>query len=131
MAHFQTQIKAGRETLKLAVEVDKRLRTTARWVLHGDTITLRVPTTMTRDQINQIIEDIAPRIARQRKRAVKQSDTGLTDRAQVLNTQYFNNELTWHSIRWVKNMDRRLGSCTTGGTTDGDIRISERNRPLA
>ncbi|HVO43434.1 MAG TPA: M48 family metallopeptidase, partial [Aggregatilineales bacterium] len=122
------KIQAGDETLTLTVDVDARLRTTARWVLRGSTIVLRVPPTMNRDDVNRIVGQITPRIVKQRKRAARQTDINLSARAEAINRQYFDGELTWHSIRWVRNMQRRLGSCTTGGTTDGDIRISDRIR---
>jgi predicted metal-dependent hydrolase len=128
MQSYQTEVKAGREKLLINVQVDTRLRRTARWVLREKTITLRVPANMSQKQVDQIIEDIVPRIARQRRRARRQTDINLMERATAINKEYFNNELTWHSIRWVNNMERRLGSFTTGGTTDGDIRISERIR---
>ena len=128
MAYYETQVKAGRETLTLTVDKDPRLKKTARWMLRQNTISLRVPTHMTREQIDQIIADITPRIVRQRRRATRQSDINLMSRAKELNVAYFQGELSWHTIRWVKNMQHRLGSCTTGGTTDGDIRISERIR---
>jgi predicted metal-dependent hydrolase len=128
MPLFQTRVRAGRETITVTVEADPRLRKTARWLLRDNTITLRVPPKMTRPQIEQIIEEITPRITRQRKRARRQTDPNLMERAEALNRQYFGGELSWHSIRWVNNMEHRLGSCTTGGTTDGDIRISERIR---
>jgi predicted metal-dependent hydrolase len=124
----EVKIQAGAETLTLRIETDNRLRTTARWVMRGETIILRVPATMSRDDINRIISNITPRIVKQRKRATKQTDINLMTRADALNRQYFGGELQWHSIRWVGNMRNRLGSCTTGGTTDGDIRISERIR---
>ncbi len=128
MALFETKVRAGRETLTITVEADSRLRKTARWLMRNNNITLRVPPAMTPAQVNQLIEDITPRIVRQRKRARRQTDPNLMERAEALNQQYFGGELAWHSIRWVKNMEHRLGSCTTGGTTDGDIRISERIR---
>src|SRR5260221_11733429 len=128
MPIYQTQVRAGRETLTVNVEANPRLRSSARWTLRDNIITLRVPRNMTHAQIEQLIADITPRIARQRKRARRQSDVNLMERADVLNNEYFGGELAWHSIRWVKNMEHRLGSCTTGGTTDGDIRISERIR---
>jgi predicted metal-dependent hydrolase len=128
MPLYETQVKAGRETLLVKVEADARLRKTARWMLRGDTISLRVPIHMKQAEIEKLIADIAPRIARQRKRARRQTDVNLMERAAALNEQYFGGELNWHSIRWVNNMEHRLGSCTTGGSTDGDIRISERIR---
>ena len=128
MLIYQTQVQAGRETLIVNVEANPRLRSSARWTMRDSVITLRVPRHMTRAQIEQLIADITPRIARQRKRARRQSDINLMERANLLNAEYFGGELAWHSIRWVKNMQHRLGSCTTGGPTDGDIRISERIR---
>jgi len=125
---YQQQINIGAMALTVSVEPDNRLRASARWSLHGETVRLRVPRSMTRPQIDKLIADILPRIERQRKRARKQSDVNLMARAADLNRQYFNGELAWHSIRWVSNMRHRLGSCTTGGATDGDIRISERIR---
>ncbi len=125
---YQQQFKVGVATLTVSVEPDNRLQKSARWSLRGETVHLRVPRSMTRPQVDQLIADILPRIERQRKRARKQSDVNLMERAAELNRQYFNGELSWHSIRWVKNMQHRLGSCTTGGATDGDIRISERIR---
>src|SRR5258706_14282304 len=124
MPLYETKVKAGRELLAVKVEVDPRLRTTARWMLRDDTISLRVPRHMNQTQIDEIIAEITPRIARQRKRARRQTDVNLMERAIALNAAYFGGELSWHSIRWVNNMDQRLGSFTTGGSTDGDIRIS-------
>lgn len=118
----------GLETLTVVVTVDARLSKTSRWVLQGNTLQVRIPRHLTEKQVNQLLTDLVPRIARQRKRATRQSDIWLMNRASALNTQYFDGELSWHSIRWVGNMKRRLGSCTTGGATDGDIRISERIR---
>jgi predicted metal-dependent hydrolase len=128
MPLYQTQIRAGRETLTVTVEVDARLRTTARWLMRDNAILLRVPAKMRQAEIEDIIGQITPRIVKQRKRARRQRDPNLMERAEAINHQYFGGELSWHSIRWVNNMVHRLGSCTTGGTTDGDIRISERIR---
>jgi predicted metal-dependent hydrolase len=128
MPVYQTEIRAGREKLNVVVEADTRLRSTARWILRNQTVTLRVPRSMSHKQIEEIIADIGPRIARQRKRARRQIDVDLMERAAEINRTYFGGELSWHSIRWVSNMQHRLGSFTTGGATDGDIRISERIR---
>ena len=122
---FQFEIKAGSDTLTVTIDPDTRLRTSARWTMRGTNINLRVPRTMTQDEIESIIRNILPRITRQRKRARRQTDANLMRRATAINEQYFNGELSWHTIRWVSNMEHRLGSFTTGGATDGDIRISE------
>jgi len=44
----------------------------------------------------------------------------------LINRKHFNGVLRWNSIRWVNNMQCRLASCTRGGNTDGEIRISAR-----
>jgi predicted metal-dependent hydrolase len=128
MTTITREISIGNETLILEVVVDPRLRTMARWALNGKTVRLRIPRGTSRKDVERLISDIIPRIAQQRKRTAHQTDRDLMARAQTLNLQYFNGELSWNSIRWVNNMKLRLGSCTTGGATDGDIRISERIR---
>lgn len=128
VSKFETEITVGAEKLTVVVEPDSRLSKTARWSLRGKRLALRVPANMTRGEIDKMLGTIKTRLARQRKRAQKQADLDLTARAEEINRRYFGGELAWHTIRWVKNMQRRLGSCTTGGATDGDIRISERIR---
>ncbi|MBX3085395.1 MAG: M48 family metallopeptidase [Anaerolineae bacterium] len=122
------EIETGDGKLTIEISVDSRLRTMARWSLNGETVKLRVPRNITRTDLERLIQDIVPRILKQRKRAARTSDVNLMERAAAINAAYFNNELSWNSIRWVSNMQHRLGSCTTGGTTDGDIRISDRIR---
>src|SRR5215212_1260482 len=128
MTSFSREFKAGSEQLTLHVETDARLRRYARWKLRGQVVQLRVPRGMSDPQIEQLINQIIPRIVRQRKRATRQNDVNLAARAAAINSQYFDGELSWHTIRWVSNMKNRLGSCTTGGSTDGDIRLSDRMR---
>jgi predicted metal-dependent hydrolase len=122
------RISDGPHTLYVTVKRDRRLRKSARWTLHRHTIRVRVPARTTSDQLDDLLDDIVARVLRQRRRARKQNDDALARRAREINDQFFDGELRWHTIRWVSNMQRRLGSCTEGGTTDGDIRISERIR---
>ena len=44
----------------------------------------------------------------------------------MINKKYFGGQIEWEAIRWVGNMETRLGSCTNGGSTDGHIRISDK-----
>lgn len=120
------QVTDGPHTLSVEVTTDKRLRKSARWTLKQDTIQVRVPSHLSADAIDRLLDDIVDRVLKQRARARKQNDIDLEQRARAINRQYFDNELQWHTIRWVGNMQRRLGSCTEGGSTDGDIRISDR-----
>jgi len=62
---------------------------------------------------------------KQKKRAARRTDDDLQARARYINRTYFDGNIQWEAIRWVKPMKTRLGSCTTGGPTDGHIRISE------
>jgi len=112
-------IPDGPHTLTVEVIRDKRLRSSAQ---------VRVPSQIAARELDQIVDQIVERVITQRSRARKQNDADLEKRAREINRKYFNGELRWHTIRWVNNMEHRLGSCTSGGTTDGDIRISERAR---
>ncbi len=122
------RVPDGPYELMVTVARDKRLRTSARWSLNGDTIAVRVPASIRREQLDTLLDDIVAHVLKQRMRARRQHDDDLEQRAQAINRRYFEGELSWHTIRWVSNMARRLGSCTSGGSTDGDIRISDRIR---
>ncbi len=106
---------------------DRRLKKWARWNRQPDgSILLRVPFRMPVRHIDSLLEDIARSLGRRRR--TPRTDAGLQARAEHLNNACFGGQITWASIRWVGNMDKRLGSCSHGGATDGDIRISERIR---
>ena len=122
------RVEDGPFTLTVTVTRDKRLRTSARWTLRDDTIAVRIPASLPPRRLDDLIDDVVARVLRQRARARRRNDDDLERRARAINRAYFGGELRWHSIRWVSNMTRRLGSCTTGGATDGDIRISDRIR---
>ncbi|MCL4238779.1 MAG: M48 family metallopeptidase [Anaerolineae bacterium] len=122
------QVADGPHTLTVEVVRDRRLRSSARWTLHGETIQVRAPAALPRKQLDELLDKVIARILKQRKRARSLDDADLERRARRINRAYFAGELNWHSIRWVSTMQRRLGSCTSGGSTDGDIRISERIR---
>jgi hypothetical protein len=120
------QITDGSETLTIEITRDRRLQRSVRWQLNQETIQVRAPEHIAPGELEHLLDGIIERVRKQRARARRQNDDSLARRAQELNRSYFDGELRWHTIRWVGNMSRRLGSCTTGGPTDGDIRISER-----
>jgi predicted metal-dependent hydrolase len=120
------RVPDGSRMLTVLVTRDRRLRRAAHWKVQQDTIQVRVPPHTPAGQLDRLLDDIVARVLRQRARARKQNDGDLEKRAHELNRQYFDGELRWHTIRWVSNMKNRLGSCTEGGSTDGDIRISDR-----
>ncbi len=125
---FQIQFEIGAETLTIQVEPDARLRRYARWQMRGNVVHIRVPRSTSRAEVDELLSSIVPKITKQRSRAKRRTDDDLAARAAALNRAYFDESLSWHSIRWVSNMKHRLGSFTTGGPTDGDIRISDRMR---
>jgi len=110
----------------VTIETSGRLKTHARWTINRQNIALRVPKDMSKLQINRVLNDIKTRVTKRRAYLDRRTDEELETRAARLNKTYFNGELSWVSLRWVTNMQSRLGSCTTGGLQDGEIRISTR-----
>lgn len=111
----------------VAVRRDKRLKKSARWVRQPDgSILLRVPHRLPRKQVTALLDDIAAQLKKQQRTAARRTDADLQARAEHVNRTYFGGRIEWQAIRWVGNMQHRLGSCTNGGTTDGHIRLSER-----
>lgn len=129
MAPTKTYVINGPDgsVLDVAVRYDGRLKKTARWErASGDTITLRVPKRTSSKNIEAILMDIERQLGEQKELAIRRTDQALQERAQRINKQYFHGEIEWAAIRWVGNMNKRLGSFTTGGVTDGHIRISDK-----
>ena len=110
----------------IAVEVvrDLRLKKTIRWEWNGSKIRIRAPLLLRQDQLDRQVTEIVEKVKRKRSQVRARADIDLEARARQINKRYFGGEITWHSIRWVNNMRQRLGSCTMGGPTDGDIRLS-------
>ena len=114
----------------ITVEVvhDGRLRTRLHWEWNGDQVRIRVPKGIPQRELDKHVADIVAEVKRRRAQVRVRADEDLEEMARRLNKRYFGSEISWHSIRWVSNMRKRLGSCTNGGPTDGDIRISDRAR---
>lgn len=116
------------DPIQVEVVRDGRLRTRIHWEWNGDQVRVRVPRRTPQREIDRHVADIVQEVKRRRARVRARADAGLESLAEKINRRYFDGEIDWHSIRWVSNMRRRLGSCTHGGSTDGDIRISDRVR---
>jgi hypothetical protein len=115
--------------LQIEIASDRRLRRSARWVRQNDgSILLRVPHKSSERDIERMLQNIERRLAKMRSPRHIRTDEDLQERAAEINKKCFGGELAWTSIRWVGNMEHRLGSCTTGGLSDGAIRLSERIR---
>jgi predicted metal-dependent hydrolase len=105
---------------------DGRLRTRIHWEWNGSQVRIRAPRRVPQRELDRMVAEIVEKVKRKRAQVHARADADLEARARQLNEKYFGNEIEWHSIRWVSNMRKRLGSCTNGGPTDGDIRISDR-----
>ena len=114
------------DPITIEVSRDGRLKKTVRWEWNGSHVRIRAPKRISQRELERHVAEIVAKIKRQRAKVRARSDDDLESRARQINKRFFDSEIDWHSIRWVSNMRQRLGSCTTGGPTDGDIRISER-----
>jgi predicted metal-dependent hydrolase len=119
----------GQDPQSVTVRRDRRLKRNARWQRQPDgSLLLRIPYRMPNASLPGLLDSIREQLVKQKKLAVRRTDADLQARAEHINASCFNHRIQWAAIRWVKPMRTRLGSCTTGGTTDGHIRISEEIR---
>lgn len=122
----QTLALSNGDQVELTVRRDKRLKKTARWQRQPDgSLLVRIPHRYPKRNVPDLLESIKAQLEKQKKRARRRTDADLQARARHINQKYFGGKIRWEAIRWVPPMKTRLGSCTTGGTTDGHIRISE------
>jgi predicted metal-dependent hydrolase len=112
--------------ITVRVRRDRRLKKSARLERDGSEYILRVPCRLPRREVNRLVADIPAQLAQSQEQAARRTDADLQGRAETINQKHFNGAIEWAAIRWVGSMRTRLGSCTSGGPTDGHIRISER-----
>lgn len=124
--HHTIQSPEG-SSISIIIRRDKRLKKSSRWMRQRDgTILVRIPQRLPKHQIPDLLDDISNQLNKKHERAKRRTDADLQKRATKINRNYFNGEIKWEAIRWVGNMKTRLGSCTTSGTTEGHIRISDK-----
>jgi predicted metal-dependent hydrolase len=90
--------------------------------LEQGVLVIRAPADLSDAELQPLIDSLQTRM-RRRYRPKAKSDTALDQRARELNRLYFGGKLTWQSIRFVANQQRRYGSCTP---STGVIRLSDR-----
>ena len=118
--------KEGKQ-IAVVVRRDRRLKKTSRWEWQADgSILLRVPFRFPKRHISILLKQIKGQVDKERRRIKARTDEDLQVRAALINKKFFGGKIEWHAIRWVENMNQRLGSCTNGGSTDGHIRISDK-----
>ncbi len=103
----------------MSIEVVRsgRRRKTAEAQLVEETLTVRIPATVSRDEERKLVDHFVSRFERSRRAAV----VDLEKRAAELAAKYELPRPT--SIRWVTNQHRQWGSCTPSRKT---IRLSDR-----
>jgi predicted metal-dependent hydrolase len=117
---------AEEDPISVEVVRDGRLRSRIHWEWNGDHVRVRAPRNLPRRRLEEQVQAILVEVRRRRAAVRARADADLEALARRINREHFGGEITWHSIRWVSNMHRQLGSCTVGGPTDGDIRVSDR-----
>lgn len=130
MAEQRYTIKdAAGNPVSVFLKRDKRLKKSSSWRRQPDgSVLLRVPARLPRPVLDGLLAQIAGMLAQQETLAARRTDADLQARAEQINHKYFGGQIRWQAIRWVDNMQQRLGSCTRGGATDGHIRLSSRMR---
>jgi hypothetical protein len=124
MTLFERRVPDGDGELIITVRTDSRLKKSVRWTVQDQTVLVRAPQRIPRRELERMVDSIVAQLRKKRQRARSQGDAELQNRAEAINRTCFGGELAWNSIRGVNNMEKRLGRCTSGGPTDGDIRIS-------
>ena len=92
----------------------------------GDRIVVAIPARFTLAQEREWVAKMLQRLETKEQRR-RPSDANLDARARELSAKYLQGRARPASVRWVSNMDRRWGSCTT---TDRSIRLSDRLQGL-
>lgn len=119
-------LNASGESVPVEIQVDKRLKKTARWQPQASGVLLRLPPRYPHRDLPGLLEQIEKQYQRSRRKRQGRTDADLKQRADQLIRTAFPLPIEYTAIRWVGNMQNRLGSCTNGGVTDGHIRISDR-----
>jgi ribosome-associated translation inhibitor RaiA len=79
------RVADGPHTLTVEIIRDRRLRTSARWTLHGETIQVHAPKRLTRSQLDELLDKIIARVLKERDRARRHNDADLERRARRIN----------------------------------------------
>ena len=107
--------------MEVRVVRSKRRKKTVEARLESGVLVVRAPAAISDAELSPIIEKLKARVEKKQRRRQFKSDASLQARARELNRRYFDGKLTWGSIRYVTNQNKRFGSCTP---SHGTIRIS-------
>lgn len=104
-----------------------RRRRTVSAYRDGDKIVVLMPARISRSQEQRLVAEMVDKVTRREAShataGARGSDQALLRRAAELAGHYLDGRASPVSVRWVRNMNSRWGSCTT---TDRTIRLSHR-----
>ena len=109
--------------MEVKVVRSRRRKKTVAARLEAGVLVVHVPAGISEAQLAPIIDQLKAKMEKKLRRQQHKSDATLERRAQELNRRYFDGRLTWQSIRYVTNQNKRFGSCSF---SYGTIRISHR-----
>lgn len=111
----------------IEVRRSTRRRRTVSAYRDGDKIIILMPARTSKAEERRLIADMVERVTRREARMAnagpRAGDSQLLSRARQLSNAYLDGRPQPVSVRWVRNMNHRWGSCTTGDRT---IRLSHR-----
>ena len=99
-----------------------RRKRTVRAYREGDKTIILMPAHLPKAVEAEHVRSLVARLDRREQRA-RPSDDELLRRAADLSRTWFDGDAVPSSVRWVTNMDKRWGSCSS---TDRSIRLSHR-----
>jgi predicted metal-dependent hydrolase len=99
-----------------------RRKRTVRAYREGDKTIVLMPANLPRAVEEEHVRSLVARLDK-REQQVRPSDDELLARAGQLSREWFGGRAVPSSVRWVTNMDKRWGSCSS---TDRSIRLSHR-----
>jgi predicted metal-dependent hydrolase len=99
-----------------------RRKRTVRAYREGDTTIVLMPANLPRAVEEEHVRNLLERLDRREQR-VRPSDDELMSRAAALSAAWLGGRATPSSVRWVTNMEKRWGSCSS---SDASIRLSHR-----
>jgi len=110
----------GTIAVEVLIKRSARRRKTIQARMVGGNMEVLAPAAISDAALQGHIEKLRSRLE---KRVYPKDDSHLHERASLLNSRYFQGNLTWNSIQYSTNQERRRGSCNCTART---IRISSK-----
>lgn len=107
---------------EIEIRRSARRTRTVRAYREGDKTIVLMPAHLSKAVEDEHVRSLVARLDRREKK-VRPNDDELLDRAAELSRRWFGAKAVPSSVRWVTNMDKRWGSCSS---TDRSIRLSHR-----